>query len=413
MTAIDVKAETAAGATRIRTFAFSYLTYAAFYLTRLNFAAALPSMGSELGYPKLLFGLIGGCFSAVYALGLIVNGRMVERLGAKKLITLGLIASATVNILFGYAELAIAMVVLWAINGYAQSTGWPSVVKIVSDWFSGGSRGKVGGIFGTCFLAGSMAALALSGFIQAEFGWRALFTLPSLVVIASTIPFSAFVRERMEVATAGHGMKPDRKSILSREVLTIVAAYVLLQIVRSGLSLWAPTFLFEVQAMPLIHASYGAAIIPLGGVFGSIASGWASDRFHGSRRIPIMAVMTVGLSLALLLLHGYEQLGSVGGVSLLFFIGLSLYGPHVILSTIIPMDRSQSYGAANLAGLIDGLGYVGMMFADPLIGWIVDCGGWGDAITFWTLSSICTTLLLLTIWRKEGERDKLLHGCPF
>jgi len=286
-----------------------------------------------------------------------------------------------------------------------QSTGWPSVVKIISEWFSGGSRGKVGGIFGTCFLAGSIAALTLSGFIQAEFGWRAVFTLPSIVVIASTIPFNAFVRERVEATAVGHGVKPDRQPILSREVLTIVTAYVLLQIVRSGLSLWAPTFLFEIQAMPLTYASYGAAIIPLGGMFGSIISGWASDRFNRSRRIPIMVVMTAGLSLTLLLLHGYERLGSVGGVSLLFISGLSLYGPHVILSTIIPMDRSQSYGAANLAGIIDGLGYVGMMFADPFIGWIVDCRGWGDAVAFWTLSSICTTLLLLTIWGKEHEQD--------
>lgn len=331
---------------------------------------------------------------------------MTEGFGAKKLITLGLIASATVNILFGYADLAIAMIILWAINGYAQSTGWPSVVKIVSEWLSGGSRGKVGGIFGTCFLAGSMAALTLSGFIQAEFGWRAVFILPSIVVIASTIPFNICVRERPKEVPAGLGndAKPDRgsrQSILSRDVLTIAMAYVLLQIVRSGLSLWAPTFLFEVQALPLIYASYGAAIIPLGGVFGSIIAGWASDEFNRSRRVPIMVIMTAGLSLILLFLHGFERLGSFGGVSLLFFSGLSLYGPHVILSTIIPMDRSQNYGAANLAGFIDGLGYVGIMFADPFIGWIVDCKGWGDAMAFWTLISICTTLLLLTIWRKE------------
>jgi len=405
MMAIDTKVETAARATRIRTFTFSYLTYAAYYLTRLNFSSALPSMGSELGYPKLLFGLMGGGFSAVYALGLIVNGRMAERFGAKKLIAFGLIISATVNILFGYADLAIVMILLWAINGYAQSTGWPSVVKIISEWFSGGSRGKVGGIFGTCFLIGSMAALTLSGFIQVEFGWRAAFTLPSIVVIASTIPFYLYVKERLEVtAEVGHGMKSDRRSrqpIMSREVLTIVTAYVLLQIVRSGLSLWAPTFLFEVQAMPLTYASYGAATIPLGGVFGSIISGWASDRFIRSRRVPIMVVMTACLSLVLLLLHGFEKLGSVGGVSLLFISGFSLYGPHVILSTIIPMDRSQKYGAANLAGFIDGLGYVGMMLADPFIGWIVDCRGWGDAVAFWALSSICTTLLLLTLWGKE------------
>lgn len=264
MTTIGVKGETAVGSNGIRTFAFSYLTYAVYYLTRLNFSAALPAMGRELGYPKLLLGLMGGGFSAVYAVGLIANGRMAERFGAKKLITFGLIISAMVNILFGYADHAIAMILLWSINGYAQSTGWPSVVKIISDWFSGGSRGKVGGIFGTCFLVGSMAALM--GLIQAEFGWRAAFTLPSIAVIASIIPFNTFVREREGIPVRSErGAEPDRGSrrpILSQEMLTIVAAYVLLQIVRSDLSLWARTFLFEVQAIPLIYSSYGAVTSP-------------------------------------------------------------------------------------------------------------------------------------------------------
>jgi len=360
-----------------------------------------------LGYTKLLFGMMGGAFSAVYAVGLILNGRMAERFGAKKLITFGLVVSATVNILFGFTDHAIAMILLWTINGYAQSTGWPSVVKIISD-FNWGSRGKVGGIFGTCFLVGNMVALMFSGFIQAEYGWRAAFTLPSIAVIASIIPFNMFVREREEISVGPERgaqlARRQRHLPLTREVLAIVAAYVLLQIIRSGLSLWAPTFLFEIQATPQIYASYGAAIIPLGGVIGSIVSGWASDKFNRSRRIPIMVVMTAGLCLILLLLHGRP--GSVESMSLLFFGGLSLYGPHVILSTIIPMDRSQSYGAANLAGLIDGLGYMGMMFADPLIGWIVDSRGWGDAIAFWILSAISTTLLLLTIWKQEDLRDK-------
>ena len=62
MTAIGVKGEMAVGSTGVRTFAFTYLIYAAYYLTRLNFAAALPAMGRELDYPKLLFGLMGGAF---------------------------------------------------------------------------------------------------------------------------------------------------------------------------------------------------------------------------------------------------------------------------------------------------------------------------------------------------------------
>jgi OPA family sugar phosphate sensor protein UhpC-like MFS transporter len=393
-----------ANRTRMRIFIMSYVTYATYYLARLNLSVALPAIALDLGYHKLVLGLIGSAFSTVYALGLFMNGPLAERFGAKRLITLGLMLSAIVNFLFGFAELSVAMILLWAVNGYAQSTGWPSVVKIISEWF-GESRGKVGGLFGTCFLAGSMAALVLSGYIQSAFGWRAAFILPSMILIAFIIPFNVGMKEKNEdhrIEEGNRTLVSGPQSILSKQILTISASYILLQFVRSGLSLWAPTYVFEVFRAPMAYASYGAAIIPLGGIIGSVLSGWISDKLSGSRRIPIMVAMTAGLTLILLMLQGIAALGLTVGVAFLFLSGFTLYGPHVMMTTTIPMDNADAYGAAKVAGLIDGLGYVGLIFADPFIGWIVDHNGWSGATTFWTLSAFIATLLLLTLLKGEG-----------
>ena len=170
------------GKERARMFLLAYLTYGAYYLARLNLSVALPSMALELEYSKVVWGVMGGLFSAVYGIGQIVNGRLAEHLGAKKVITAGLLLSAFSNILFGFAKTAEAMVILWTVNGYAQSTGWPSVVKIVSELMDRSSIGKAGGIFGTCFLVGSTFSLLFSGCIVSRFGWRAAFTFPSILI---------------------------------------------------------------------------------------------------------------------------------------------------------------------------------------------------------------------------------------
>lgn len=402
MTAADVNSKTVTSKKRMNVFIISYLTYATYYLTRLNFSVALPALALDLGYTKFFLGLMGGAFSIVYALGQLINGQLAERYGAKKLITSGLILSASVNILFGYTELSVMMIILWAMNGYAQSTGWPSVIKLMSEWSNRGSRGKVGGLFGTCFLVGSMAALLLSSYIQVQFGWRATFTLPSVVLIVWIVAFNVSIKEKEETAIREkrYTTYRARQAIISRNILTIVVAYILLQFIRSGFSLWAPTYIFELYRVPIEYAGYFSAIIPLGGIIGSILSGWISDRLNKSRRVPIMAVMSISLCLILLTLHRLTGLGLMMSVVLLFLIGLTLYGPLVIMTTTIPID-SQTYGAASLAGLIDGIGYLGLIFADPFIGWIVDCEGWNGAIMFWTLSSFCATLLILTLWRSE------------
>jgi len=392
---------------RIHIFILTYITYATYYLTRLNFSVALPSIAMDLGYPKFMLGLIGGAFSMVYALGQLINGQLAERFGAKKLITIGLLLSATVNILFGYTEMGAAMILLWAVNGYAQSTGWPSVVKIISEWFGEGSRGKISGLFGTCFLVGSIAALTFSGYILSKFGWRALFLLPPMILIILVIPFNLGVRNRDRAYEEnGYDPKSSRvfsRLILSRKILTVTAAYILLQFVRSGFSLWAPSYIFEVYGASLEYASYGAAIIPIGGVAGSIISGWMSDKLEGSRRVPIMAVMTLSLCFTLLLLYRSMEFGLTTSITLLFLGGLTLYGPHVLMVTTVPMDYNRRYGAAGIAGFIDGLGYVGSTFANPFIGWIVDSKGWNGAVTFWVISAFCSTLLIFTLWGSEDR----------
>ena len=377
----------------------TYIVYASYYLARLNFSVALPSISRDLEYSKFALGLVGGAFSASYAIGQFVNGQLVESLGAKRIALLGLVLSAVMSLLFGYADLLIFFMVIWSINGYAQSTGWPSVVKIISNWFKS-ELGMVGGVFGSCFLVGNMIAWPLLGYITANFGWRTAFLTPSLLLVLMAIIFYLCVDEKPEGSrqvrkTAFPKINSRFKQILlSKELITISLAYMLLQFVRSGFTLWAPSYLFEIHGLSLDIAGYIAAMIPIGGIVGSAISGWLSDRAKRLGRQTVIFMLILFLSLTLLAFYHMAPYNLQASIALLFLTGLTLYGPHILMVTVIPMEHKDTYGAASVAGFIDGVGYIGSTFADPFIGWIVDVQGWNGAMIFWLISSLAAAILV-------------------
>lgn len=363
----------------------------------------LPLLAGEFGYSKLTLGLIAGAFSISYAIGQFIHGQLVDRYGPRQIMLIGLIVSAFMNILFNCVRTVILMAIVWAINGYAQSMEWPAVVKLVSSRFRS-EFGKIGGLFGSCFLVGNIMAWPILGYLVSNYGWRMAFTVPSIVLIVLTVLLYLMVKEVERTKTNySKQIVNFKRFIFSRSLISVTLAYVLLQFVRSVFQLWAPSYLFERYGVPLDIAGYAVAVIPLGGVFGSIISGWLSDHIEKSGRKMVICILTISLFFVVMIFHYAPNLDFNMGLFSLFLLGFTLYGPHVIISTVIPMEFDERYGGASIAGFIDGIGYFGSMFAESFTGWLIDVHSWNGAVVFCLTSSLSTTLLVAIFY---NEREK-------
>jgi sugar phosphate permease len=372
------------------------MTYAVFYFARLNFSVALTSISNDLHYSKLTLGLISGVFSICYAFGQFANGQLVDKFGAKRIILMGLVISAIMNALFGYLDLFILFVIVWGVNGYAQSTGWPTSVKIISNWFRSNIR-PVSSLFGSSFLVGSLISLPILGYVIVSYGWRAAFFAPALLLFFTSLIFYFGVRDKPDEFVKNPKVDPPRTIfnfrmvLFSKKLVTIASAYMLLQFVRDGFTLWAPSFLFETYKLPLESVNYVAAIIPIGGIVGSVISG----RLIRTRSLErTTALFIFSLSLVLLVFYNFASYNLQTGITLLFLLGFTLYGPSILLSTVIPMEYEEGYGVASVAGFIDGIGYIGLIIVEPFVGWIVDIQSWSGALAFWFLSSLIAAVLV-------------------
>ena len=157
----------------------AWITYAGFYLTRVNISVAIPGMLHEFGISKTVMGLVLSALFFAYAAGQFINGQLGDKFGTKKLVATGLLGTAIINVVFGFTGNFLAgMMLLWALNGFFQSMGWAPTVKMVANWFPVNERGRAAGILGSSYQIGNVLSLALAGVVVGALGWRWAFWAP-------------------------------------------------------------------------------------------------------------------------------------------------------------------------------------------------------------------------------------------
>src|SRR5688572_15622226 len=126
-----------------------WLTYGSFYFSRNNLGVALPGLQSELGYTKSQLGTVLMGLKLAYGFGQLLNGQIAEKFHPRKLLALGMLASAALNVLFGWGTALYFLTFVWACNGYVQALGWPPTIRAATNWFPALQRGRAIGIIGT------------------------------------------------------------------------------------------------------------------------------------------------------------------------------------------------------------------------------------------------------------------------
>ena len=106
---------------RKRIFWSIWITYACFYLIRVNMSVALPGIMDEFGISKTAMGGVLTALFTMYAVGQFVNGQLGDKFGGRKIISMGILVSAVLNIIFGFTNGWLAgMILIWGLNGFFQ-----------------------------------------------------------------------------------------------------------------------------------------------------------------------------------------------------------------------------------------------------------------------------------------------------
>ena len=394
----------------------AWITYASFYLLRVNLSVAIPGILEEFDISKTSIGWVLTALFIAYAVGQFVNGQLGDKFSAKKLVTFGLLGSAILNVIFGFTGNFLAgMILIWGLNGFFQSMGWAPTVRIVANWFPVRKRGKAAGILGSSYQIGNVVSWALAGIVVGLFGWRWAFWVPAAIVPFLAINWFLRMKERaedvgfeaVEIARKSNGLQDTVKSTLQNKRIWMVALGLFgLNIVRYGFLAWAPTYFFEVQKAAISSAAFKALIFPLAGSLGALSAGWISDKFFQSKRVPVAIWMLLVLILAVWLFPQLPATSWVLGLILLAVIGFTTFGPHMMMVTALPMDLGTKEMASSATGFIDGWGYIGAALTGVGTGFLLDNFSWNCAFYFWLLGAVMAAILMIILWRYKEVVDK-------
>jgi sugar phosphate permease len=379
-----------------RIFAIAWLSYASFYLCRVNIAVALPAIQLDLGWERSAIGLIGSVFLWTYALGQLINGTLGQRANARWFVGAGMLASAACNALFGSASWLWPMVILWGINGWAQSMGWGAIMKTIAAWFDARRRGRIAALFSPCFVLGHFTAWAAGGWIAGRLGWRYAFWLPAIVFGAMGATWLVGIRNSpQEAGFSDRGAGATQadatigeiiRSILSHPRLRWAAVTcVFASMIKDGLTLWAPTFLVDAIGMPVERAALAASILPLFGLCGSLLAGWLSDRLFRSREGPGIVGLSLIVAVAMV---GFATVGNRSpwlAVALLGVCGTAVYGINSLLLTSVPLSF-EHVGA--VAGFLDFCSYAGGGISALAVGQLLDWQNWSAVFLYWLAATL-------------------------
>ncbi|EME29491.1 MFS transporter, sugar-phosphate transporter [Galdieria sulphuraria] len=386
---------------RIRIFYSIFIGYAFYYFTRNSFTYVAPAMRVALGFNLQQLGVITSIFPLAYGFSKLASGILSDRFSTRLFMSTGLAITGVVNILFGLSSNLYILCLLWALNGVFQGFGAPPCARLLTQWYSRNERGTWWGFWNTSHNTGGFLIPLVAGYFATKYGWNYGMIVPGILGLA----MSCFLFNRLRDKPESVGLPPvhiyrddsesdhsssaedkhERLSFLASlriyvfsnpYVWLLALSYFFIYFIRQGISSWAHVFLLDFKGVTSPQeAAFRVSGMEIGGLMGSLVSGWASDRMLRGRRIPIIILWLVGVLVSIISLWYIP--GSFRYITwlVIFSIGFFIYGPQMLVG-LAGAEIVHKDAVSTTIGFLGWVAYLGASFAGFPLTTLIARYGW-------------------------------------
>ncbi len=384
-----------------------WISYAAYYLGRVNLNPALPEMETALGLGKNSLGLLGTGFFWAYAVGQLINGQLGDLVSPRRLVFAGMVCSALLNLWFSLNSAFPILLIIWSVNGFFQATGWGPILRTLSNWLSAEQTRRIATFFGASYMIGNAGSLILTGWLVSRFGWRMAFRAPAILFLIFALLWAVTVRDTPEERGYQRNWKYSDKSKASLTIQTVlqgvkvnVRRYWTLSLAGLfvgfclvALNTWLPTYFVEVNGVPINQAAALSALSPIAGSVGVVIAGIGLNRFLPGKEIYGLLVV---LSILAILFGGFPQLPANLPIAVagLMIIGAFISATSSLTLSTLPLIIGGQQNASGLAGLIGLSTNFGAGLSAAIVGGILESSNWDTVFFALSLSAFIALILI-------------------
>lgn len=377
----------------LRTFLLSWLAYFGYYLCRKNFSVLMPYLKSETGMRSTDLANALFAYSVMYSLGQFASGRLVDRLGARGVAFCGMLISALMSSLMAWpawAGVAGMLAVVQGVNGAAQSTGWPSVLKLTRDGFPVENRGVWLGCWSTHLVIGGFAGTWLA-VRCAEVHWTRGAWIPGIVLCVIALIYVLFIWEKQP---RGETRVIAGKLKLTPPLVAIALMYFCVKMTRYAFLFWLPLYMTEHLNYAKADAGYASSVFELVGITGALGAGYISER-TGSR-FAVGGVMMGVLALLCATFPAVSATGPLANLAWIGLIGFFTFGPDTLMAAAALQDIVPAESTAAAGGFVNGVGSIGQVISPYAVALLSSRYGWGALFSLLAVVVLCGALALAT-----------------
>lgn len=325
--------------------------------------------------------VLGSCFYYAYVGMQIPAGLLLDRYGARKLLSFAVLVSALGVILFARTHSFYLAGFARMMVGFGSAFSFVSALYLIANWFSHRYFALMSGLvqFGAC--VGSIVGLAPLAILVNNYGWRETLDVVGVVTLFVALLYWFVIRDGHK-PHVHHSKRPGQLHTLKKVVRTPQVWWIAL----TGFCCWAPvaafgalwgvSYLMKVYHFTNETAGWWVAPLWLGVGLGSPLIGLLSDQM-GSRKIPFYLCFGAGV-LGGAIVVSASYLSIAWTASGLFLIGLA--GALQSLTFGVAKDVIPSEMFATASGFINMVAVLGGAFIQIVFGFLLHAVGHVDYV---------------------------------
>ena len=361
------------------------------YVDRQTLSLLAPYLKHDYHWTNTDYANIVVAFRVAYSIGQTLSGRLMDRVGTKRGLTITVLWYSVVSILTPLARGFYSFLGFRFLLGAGESGNWPGATKAVSEWFPKHERGLATALFDSGSSIGGAIAPFIVLWLYFRWGFRAAFVVPGLLGLLWLAAWRWLYytpQEHPRISDAERGMiladtqENDMRGQVRprwRDLLKLPQTWGTI-IARTFTD---PVFFFIADWFPIYLVAKGISLksgliavwIPfvaadLGNFFGGGMSGYLIKRGWSVGNARKALVVFGGVGVTLLIPTVFTV--NLYVLTLLFGLATFSYASFTTIANVLPSDLYASESVATVSGLSGTGAAIGTIIVFELAGHLSD-----------------------------------------